>query len=54
MSKFVFEGVSNPGDGSRHPISKKLKKWAYNMKVGLFRNEVEELSSVSKVGRDLK
>ncbi len=54
MSKFAYEGTTNPGDGSRHPIGKKLKKWAYNAKVNLLQDKDVELSSVRKVGRALK
>lgn len=54
MSRFMFEGERNPGDGSRHPVKKKLKKWLYNKKVDLLRDKDGELDSVKKVGRALK
>jgi len=54
MAKFMYEGSRNPGNGSRLPLGKKLKKWAYNIKVSLTRNQDEEVSSVGKVRRALK
>ena len=54
MSKFMYEGSKNPGDGSRLPLGKKLKKWAYNIKVSMTRDKDGEESSVDKVGRALK
>jgi hypothetical protein len=54
MVKFGYNGDSNPGDGSRLPLKKKLKKALYNLKVKLTSNKEDELESVRHVGRALK
>ncbi|MFA5931175.1 MAG: hypothetical protein WC821_02605 [archaeon] len=54
MGKFSFGGESNPGDGSKLPLGKRIKRAWYNFKVSLKRNKKDEESSIHHVGRALK
>ena len=51
MSRFMYEGSKNPGDGSAHPIKKKLKRALYNAKVSLTQDKFSEARSIEKIGR---
>ncbi len=54
MGRFSFNGLNNPGDGSKLPLDKKVKRWAFNLKAGLARNSEEELESARHISRGLK
>ena len=51
MGKFVYEGERNPGDGSSLPLTKRIKKKLYNLKVSLTRDKDAEGHSVHQFGR---
>ena len=54
MSKFVFEGERNPGDGSRHPLGKKIKRAIFNLKAGLSSNKAETNETIHHISRAKK
>ena len=47
----MFEGERNPGDGSRNPIERKLKRALFNTKVKLTQNVFTESRTVEKIRR---
>ena len=51
MSKFMFEGERNPGDGSRNPIERKIKRALFNAKVKLTQNQFAESRTVERLRR---
>ncbi len=53
MSRFSYEGKQNKGSG-RLPLFKRIKKFLFNAKVALLRDEKSEVNSVRLSDRVLK
>ena len=47
----MAESEKNPGDGSRHPLGKKLAKWWYNLKVRLTQDKRNDDDIISRFGK---
>ena len=46
MAKFMYAGEKTPGNGTRHPPRKRLRKWLYNVWVELTQDKRTEHESV--------
>lgn len=49
MAKFTYEGQSNPGDGSKNPIERKVKRALFNAKVKITQNQLTDAFTVEKL-----
>ena len=47
----MHESEKNPGDGSRHPLGKRLKKWFYNLKVNMTQDKTNDHDIISRFGK---
>jgi|GEM_PF-1657463 len=54
MGKFMHESLKTPGDGSTLPLGKRLKKWFYNLRVGLTQDKASEHGVISQFGKRRK
>lgn len=51
MSRFMFEGERNPGDGSRNPLDRKFRRALFNIKVKFTQDQFKDSRTVEKIRR---